>query len=375
MSSVQNRRSGIAMAGLVGLAVLAASCAAPATLGQRTSPSGTSGTPSALAGSGPAIPVDLSARASTSTPTSSTVAARSIPRTSTAPPPNSTTITPVPPSPIPKRTAVFGTPTYPIRVQVTGMVLANQEGRVVMCPPFPDGLVGTTSPVPPTPHCLLGKPVTGVDMHRVSLSSHNSTHRWGQTHIEGTWDGSRLAATSQRLPADTDRFDDIRLPEGVPCTAPSGGWPLGATQEDLDIEKIKNAVGRDFGILMMGYPNGFPKNSSGDLTHTAQVVIVGVTGDQRAATAAIRKVFRGNLCVVHSDTTDVEIQGQNDAIRKALGDKMTVDGVMTFGGLVKTAGTQTTVISIVVDTPEFEAKIAGIPGPPITINPWIIPVP
>lgn len=374
MWSVRNRKNGTAMAGLVGLAVLAASCAAPATLGQNTSMSGASGAVSATASTGPSVSMASSSGVSTTT-TSPAAAQRTSPRTSAAPRPTSAVATPVTPSASPQRTLVYGTPTHPIRVQVTGMVLANSRGQVVMCPPFPDGLVGTTSPVPPTLHCLLGKPVTGVDMHRVSLSSHNSTHRWGQTHIEGTWDGSRLVATSQRLPADTDRFDDIRLPEGVPCTAPSGGWPLGATQEDLDIEKIKNAVGRDFGMLMMGYPNGFPKNSSGDLTHTAQVVIVGVTGDQRAATAAIRKVFRGNLCVVHSDTTDVEIQGQNDAIRKALGDKMDVDGVMTFGGLVKTAGTQTTVISIVVDTPEFEAKIASIPGPPITINPWIIPVP
>lgn len=130
-------------------------------------------------------------------------------RSRAAPPPNSTTITPVPPSPIPKRTPVFGTPTHPIKVQVTGMVLADQHVRVVMCPPFPDGGLAYTSPLPPTPRCLQGKPVIGVDMARITLPEHNSTHRWGRAHIGGTWDGNRLMTTSQRLPADTDRSDDL----------------------------------------------------------------------------------------------------------------------------------------------------------------------
>lgn len=375
MSSVQNRRSGIAMAGLVGLAVLAASCAAPATLGQRTSPSGTSGTPSALAGSGPAIPVDLSARASTSTPTSSTVAARSIPRTSTAPPPNSTTITPVPPSPIPKRTAVFGTPTHPIKVQVTGMVLADQHGRVVMCPPFPDGGLAYTSPLPPTPRCLQGKPVIGVDMGRITLPEHNSTHRWGRAHIEGTWDGNRLTTTSQRLPADTDRYDDLRLPEGVPCPAPPGGWARGPLPDENRLDKVPAAVGPDFGMLMIGVPNGFPISGSADPSRTVQVVIVGVTRDQAAATTAIRRVFDGNLCPAHSDTTEAEIRAQNDAIGKALGGNLNDHGVMDYGQQIKKFATQNNQINVVVDTPDFEARMANISGPAITITPWIAPLP
>lgn len=127
-------------------------------------------------------------------------------------------------------------------------------------------------------------------------------------------------------------------------------------------------------MLMLSYPYGSPTNSSGDLTRTAQVLLVGVTGDQVAATAAIRRVFRGNLCVTHSDTTDAEIQRQNDAIEKALAPNMDDYGVISFGQLIEKAGTQTNEVNIVVDTPEFDVKIAGIPGPPITINSWIMPL-
>ena len=149
---------------------------------------------------------------------------------------------------------------------------------------------------------------------------------------------------------------------------------MGATQGDPGIEKIKSVVGRDFGMLMMGYPNGSPDNANGDLSHTAQVLIVGVTDDQTVATTAIRRVFHGNLCVVHSDRSDAEVQQQFNAIQKALGNHMIDYGVMMTGPRVQKIGTQTNEVSIVVDTPELEAKISSIPGPPITVNPWIVPL-
>ena len=395
MNSVRNRKNAAAMASLVTLALLAASCAVPATLGQKASGvPGATATRSSPTGGKQSIAVGASALTSTTmasttmksntTTSASTTSTTSTslpaapphptPLTSKAPEPTSRITTPETMSTVPKRTPVFGTPTHPIRVQVTGMVLADQHGNVVMCPPFPDGGLGYTSALPPTPQCLQGKPVTGVDMDRVAVPGHNSTHRWGGAHIDGTWDGRRLVATSQRRPADTDRHDVSGLPDGVPCPTPSGGWDRGPIPDENSLDKVPAAVGPSFGMLMIGVPKGFPTSGSADPSTTVQVVIVGVTGDQTAAATAIRRVFDGNLCMAHSDTTDAEIRAQNDAIGKALGN-MNDYGVMGYGQQIKTFATQTNEIDLVVDTPDFEARMANISGPAITINPWIIPLP
>lgn len=125
---------------------------------------------------------------------------------------------------------------------------------------------------------------------------------------------------------------------------------------------------------MIGVPRGFSTSGSADPAHTVQVVIVGVTGDQAAATTAIRRVFDGNLCLAHSDTTDAEIRAQDDAIGKALGGNMNDHGVMDYGQQIKKFATQNNQINVVVDTPDFEARMANISGPAITITPWIMPV-
>lgn len=123
------------------------------------------------------------------------------------------------------------------------MVLADAEGEVVVCPPFPVTGVGTTSQQMPTPDCQRPIPVTGVDIALVGLPDHNSTHRWGQTHILAGWNGTRLTVRSPRLPDDADRDRTENLPDGVGCPAPTGGCKVGGVQDDPAIQKIQAAVG------------------------------------------------------------------------------------------------------------------------------------
>lgn len=249
-----------------------------------------------------------------------------------------------------------------------------------MCPPYTVAGVGTDSSVVPTPDCSHPVPVTGVDLDpaHLTFAGHNSTHRWGQTHIEAWWNGRTLSATSQRRPDTGDQQQaDQLLPTGVPCPAPAGGWKLGAVQES-GIGKMAAAVGADFGALAMGYPHGLPTNENGanpsySLDHTAQVLVVGVTGDIPAATAAIRKLFGDNLCVVHTEIAGAEVKTQFDRMTGIANAAWDAD-VMSIGSRIVTLGTQTNQIDVVVRTPGFDKRIAVIPGPAITVNDWIHPI-
>jgi hypothetical protein len=273
----------------------------------------------------------------------------------------------------------MGTVDHPIEVQVTGLVLADTKGKLVMCPPFPVSGVGTVSGAPtPTPDCRDAIPVSGVDLDHLQSPGHNTTHRWGSTHIQATWNGSELKVRTQR---DTQPKDQDPLPNGVDhltCATPAGGWALGPTQNDEGIAKIEAVVGADFGGLAMGYPHGGPTNVDGnnpsyELNQTEQVVVVGVTGDIAVATKAIRSVFRGNLCVVHASATKAATDRQAATILAALGPDMTKSGVITVATGQPILGTQTNEIQVVVDTAKLEQIVAGLAGPPVTISPWIKP--
>lgn len=274
----------------------------------------------------------------------------------------------------------LGTVAHPIEVQVTGLVLADKKGNSVMCPPFPVSAVGTAAGAPtPTPDCRDAIPVSGVDLDHLQSPGHNSTHRWGSTHIQATWNGSELKVRTQR---DTQPKDQDPLPNGVDhltCATPAGGWALGPTQNDEGIARIEAVVGADFGGLAMGYPHGGPTNVDGNnpsyqLTQTEQVVVVGVTGDIDVATKAIRSVFRGNLCVVHASATKAVTDRQAATILAALGPDMTKSGVITVATGQPILGTQTNEIQVVVDTAKLEQLVAGLAGPPVTVSPWIKPL-
>ncbi|MET3803695.1 hypothetical protein ABIB25_000681 [Nakamurella sp. UYEF19] len=390
------RPASMALTGLVAVAVLLAGCAAPAEVGPehgtaastpvvgstiRDTPSATpslvlpSPTLPSPTLSSPNLPssVALSPAPDQSGP-AETRRAESTPKASV--PLSPATGSPAVASPLPR---VFGTKAAPIPVEVTGMVLADAKGKVVMCPPFPVAAVGTVSSEIPTPDCQRPVPVNGVDLALVTDPGHNSTHRWGRTHVEATWNGTDLTVRSQRLPTDADRDPTEMLPDDVACPAPAGGWTLGATQDDPGVGKIEAAVGAGFGSQAMGYPHGGPTNTDGknpsySLDHTEQVLVVGTTGDIDQATAAIRKVFTGNLCVVKSTTTGAEIKQQNQKILAALGDDWSAKGVMSTGDRMIVLGTTTNQIDVIVDTPALAKILAGIPGPPITVNTWITPV-
>ncbi len=271
----------------------------------------------------------------------------------------------------------YGSPQSPIRVQVSGLVLADKSG-VLFCPPLPVAGIGSvTLPAEPvTPDCLQGVPVTGMDLTRLADATHNSSHRWGQGHATALWDGSGLQVISQRLPTRADSEVQPNLPDDVGCPDPAGGWKLGDTQNDPGIDKIERAVGSGFGGLAMGYPHGGPTNTDGSnpsysLEHTEQVVVVGVTGDRAAAVRSIRKVFTGNLCVVHADHTGAEVTGMLNQMAAAVGDHAAKMGIMSFGATQQPLGNPIFSLTVVRETQEVDALLSRLTGPPAVVYPWM----
>ncbi|GGM05696.1 hypothetical protein [Nakamurella endophytica] len=268
----------------------------------------------------------------------------------------------------------FGTPAAPIEVAVTGMVLIDRAGAAVLCRPYVDGggaIVG--GPPNPTPRCDRPIPLTGLHADHLAGASHNADHRWARTHLVGRWDGRGLAV-EQQGPPTADDVPERDVDTEVPCRPPAGGWTRGATQELPGIDRIAAAVGPAFGALALGYPEGHSTGSDGDLSDAVQVVVVGTTGDVAPARAAARSVFAGNLCVVRAAHTDREIQRQHAALRSALEDRWQALGVWAFGSRQVPLGTPSSSIEVDVDTPQLEAVLSRIPGPPVTVHAWLAPV-
>ncbi|MDQ6657650.1 MAG: hypothetical protein M3Z00_05400, partial [Actinomycetota bacterium] len=238
------------------------------------------------------------------------------------------------------------------------------------------GGTATTTSEPATPDCTDPIGVSGIDVTKVARPGHNSTHRWGLVSVSGRWDGRALQVTSQR-PATATELEsaDDTLPTAIGCSPPAGGWKLGATQDLVDIDKVERAVGPDVGQLAIGYPYGTGNvGPSNDLSHTAQVLVVGTIGEIDRARAAIRAVFTGNLCVVHADRSTSEITHQSMLLRAAFGNHWQALHLMSFGDHTVRLGDANNEVNVAYETQALRDVLAKVPGPTITVNAWLHPV-
>ena len=195
-----------------------------------------------------------------------------------------------------------------------------------------------------------------------------------------------MTVTSQRRPQTGDDPGAV-FPAGAPCAPPKDGWKLGPTQNDPAIPKIATIVGAQFGTDWFAYPHGLP-NAPGnkptfELDGTEQVLVVAVTGNLSTATAAVRSVFSGNLCVVRTSVTAVQANRQATRLNQAIAPKWQQLGVITVGGAgsvtarMLSAGQSSPPVSqvqVIVDTAELEELLSTIPGPPVLVDAWIRPL-
>lgn len=163
-----------------------------------------------------------------------------------------------------------------------------------------------------------GVPLANWDWNAVDGKQSGSGTTWGEFHVVGTYDDGILTVTEVG-PADPD---GLEIGQGTvrsfatSCPEPAGGWPAAewgvAMEEDFAAGASIARARPDHVALWVDY--------AGDLTPeevdrmmvegepVAKIMNVVVTGDVAETEAAIRKVWRGPLCVVqHEGRTQKEL--------------------------------------------------------------------
>lgn len=127
--------------------------------------------------------------------------------------------------------------------------------------------------------------------------------------VYGTWDGDALEATQA---AATDEPDEL-VPPTVPCNAPEGGWPGGATGDDgeqaaLALERhVATQPERYVGIWPAVIPP--PHDARG-----AHAIVVGTVDDVDTEGAELAAIYPYNLCVVPVEFSARELEEVADQL-------------------------------------------------------------
>ncbi|KQV67799.1 hypothetical protein ASC64_11345 [Nocardioides sp. Root122] len=198
-------------------------------------------------------------------------------------------------------------------VRTVTMILDDGDGPV-MC------LAGAAWATPP--EC--DGPAVGAwdwDDHPEAESAGGA--RWGSYVVQGTWDGTTLAATEAR-PATEDDWPDDTTDFSTPCDEPAGGWAVvdrAITTESAqrDANRVAEAL-PDYGIAWgdqsinpawpgwedSGEPSLEIEMAMNDPRYT--ILNVGVTDDLERAEAALREVWGGPLCVTRVANTEARLK-------------------------------------------------------------------
>ncbi len=92
----------------------------------------------------------------------------------------------------------------------------------------------------------------------------------------------------------------------LPCPAPPGGWKAqGFTPADSEVIAAYQATHPD---VVVGYKTD---------THQ-RAAVVAVSGDLPTARQELRKVYRGNLCVIAAPYTAAQLRSASDQISAAM---------------------------------------------------------
>jgi hypothetical protein len=164
-----------------------------------------------------------------------------------------------------------------------------------------------------------GVPLANWDWDAVDGAQSGSGTTWGEFHVVGTYSDGVLTVTEVG-PAEPD---DLGAGSGTvrsfttSCPEPAGGWSAAATTMDLEEAfAAGSAVAQarpDHVALWVDYAGDLTgeevDQAMVDGTPVAKIMNVVVTGDVAETEAAIRKVWRGPLCVVqHEGRTQKELQ-------------------------------------------------------------------
>jgi hypothetical protein len=163
------------------------------------------------------------------------------------------------------------------------------------------------------PQCS-GTPIAGWDWKKILGEESANGTTWGEFHIVGTYDGTKITITEAPTKAHTP--PPVKLPDyTTPCPTPPGGWKVvdrsKFTIDDYNAFASTDRAQPDAAGLWLdsktpvdGSTNLFPE----------QVLNVAFTGDLDAHRAQLRALWGGPFCVLHHDRSTAQLQ----AIQKEL---------------------------------------------------------
>jgi len=181
------------------------------------------------------------------------------------------------------------------RVAGQGTVIAAQGQPVRMCVSGPQ----VSLPEPPPPDCVVGVPITGIDLGRLSSRDERAGTVWGGAWVEAVYRAGSLTVTRQE-PYRQPPPSDPTAADPVPCPEPPGGWTRPPADNQAAEARLKKALARQpdvYAELQVRYPYGWHLQDESDRKGTV-VYLVGTTGDVAAARRELTRVFPAeHLCV------------------------------------------------------------------------------
>jgi hypothetical protein len=248
------------------------------------------------------------------------------------------------------------------RLSASGRAVAVPRRPVRFCAPVPEPAAGHAGGQEPVPAgCDQGVDVGGVNLSTLTRRRAKDGAVEGFATLDVVYRGHGLVSVVRQAPYRVlEQAAD--LPDRVPCPAPTGGWPVGTRDENLDLTPFEAYADAHPGDLW--YPAALRPSRT-------QVVAYALTFTDPASVAAtLGPAYPQRLCVVRSRFSQAEIDRAADDFT-ALMEPGPVFGVGA-GGLGPDA--QPVVdVELTAVTPEIaglaERQAAGL----VRLQPWLTP--
>lgn len=168
------------------------------------------------------------------------------------------------------------------------------------------------------PQCS-GTPIAGWDWKEILGKESVNGTTWGEFHIVGTYDGTKITITE--APTKAHAQTPLILPDyTTPCPTPPGGWKVVDRSKFTldDYNAFANAARTQPDSAGLWLDSKTPVDGKNDL-FPEQVLNVAFTGDLDAHRAQLRALWGGPFCVLHHDRSMAALQQIQEALNGAVG--------------------------------------------------------
>jgi hypothetical protein len=249
------------------------------------------------------------------------------------------------------------------KVSVQDAHVVAVPGRPVrLCAPLAIAAPGYGPGGEPAPqYCDVGIDVSGVDLDSLVQRREKEGAVEGYADVRGTYRADAVTVNEQT--AATQPAPTGLLPDRPPCPPPSGGWPLGAADRNLDTDAADE--------YMAAHPGAVMQIAILRPSDTQAVMYLLTAVDPAPVRTALAASYPNDLCAAQSRWTPSQVKTARSHIEHL---------ALPTGGPIYEWGEQLTPDGdVVVDvhlarvTDDVVAALADDPPGLIALNPWLKP--